>query len=888
MGAVFFRKKAGILECFQEKRLPVFRPETRPDKDLRQGFNRIKTGSALAFQSAAITLALSFKAVAQPFAQTLSSPDMAQNMTLEIAPLAIGAGALGFGIVAAIWVLKARRENLKQQQQGRRRIALMRANLDEYEALLNGMEEVTILWAPGAAPKMFGEAQAVCPNGGSISAVLDFSAWILAPDAEKLNQYLTQLSLDGLSFQTSLATINGPALNAIGRTIGGATALRLRLDAQGLEQAQSSLREKTIANGEAQPKKEITLFAADAQENIKAVLSILAQPAWIRDRHNVLVFANQPYLALADKMGLSWGKDELPEIFPASQIAQHRAALERKGDRLSVAGQLAALPGCKVSLSSIKGIVVGCLVAATENPSPGQNSGMVHIGGVINALTTPVVVFDSEGRLTQFNPAYRELWHLNDSWLRPGVNERAIIDRLRRQEMLPSVSDYQAWRSEHFQYYSTRKPRKECWHLPDGRTINVIAAPASSEGGMIYVFEDVSERLKLVSTNKALVNVQRETLNALSEGVAVFSTDGRLRLHNPRLSAIWKLPMNELGTQPHINQIAEACGRNLSNDGEEIWRKLKQFIVDLNPSRSDKSGRVSRSDGRLIDYAIVRLGDSQTMLTFVDVTRSANYEQVLKERNDALVTADRLKDAFVQNVSYELRSPLTNIIGFADLLASDSFGELNEQQRAYTDYIRASSTTLGILIDNILDLTHVDAGIAELDLKSLDIAQLIDKAKAGLAAGFAGLKGEQSLNLKVHLPEKRPKFIADGARIVQILYNLLSNAARFSAPGARVDLRVEARGDWIRFVVDDEGVGVPDEMVAALFQRFEGQSVDGRQRGAGLGLTIVNAFVELHGGNLSMQAREPNGTRVIVNLPADATAYAPSHARVAIASNDGQ
>ena len=116
--------------------------------------------------------------------------------------------------------------------------------------------------------------------------------------------------------------------------------------------------------------------------------------------------------------------------------------------------------------------------------------------------------------------------------------------------------------------------------------------------------------------------------------------------------------------------------------------------------------------------------------------------------------------------------------------------------------------------------------------------ELIEKAKAGLAASFAGRDGEQSLNLKVYLPEEMPLFIADGARIVQILYNLLSNAARFSTPGTRIDLRVETRGDWIRFIVDDEGVGVPDEMVAALFRRFEGQSVEGRQRGAGLGLTI--------------------------------------------------
>ena len=222
---------------------------------------------------------------------------------------------------------------------------------------------------------------------------------------------------------------------------------------------------------------------AETIENIKAVLAILTQPAWIRDQRNALVFANQPYLELAHKMGISWKNRELPEIFPASQIAQHRSRLKRAGNKLIVASQLPALARYKVSLSSIKGLAVGCLVDATENIGSANNSGMVHIAGVIDALTTPVAVFDHKGRLTQFNSAYTDLWHLEDDWLQPGVNERAIIDRLHRHDLLPAMPDFQAWRTRHFQYYSSLKSWEDCWHLPDGRAINVIAAPASSEGG---------------------------------------------------------------------------------------------------------------------------------------------------------------------------------------------------------------------------------------------------------------------------------------------------------------------------------------------------------------------------------------------------------------------
>jgi signal transduction histidine kinase len=253
------------------------------------------------------------------------------------------------------------------------------------------------------------------------------------------------------------------------------------------------------------------------------------------------------------------------------------------------------------------------------------------------------------------------------------------------------------------------------------------------------------------------------------------------------------------------------------------------------------------------------------MMTFVDVTESANYQRMLTERNDALVTADRLKDAFVQNVSYELRSPLTNIIGFADLLASEAVGPLTDKQKSYTDYIRASSTQLGVLIDNILDLAGVDAGIAELRPELQDVPALIEKARAGLAATFPEIDGEKPLNLSINIPEELPPLLADGTRIVQVLYNLLSTSARFSEPGAPVVLTAISRGGRMLFTVEDEGAQTSEEMRAALNERADAPS--GRQRGAGLGLAIVRSFVHLHGGTISVERREPRGSRVVVSLP---------------------
>jgi signal transduction histidine kinase len=594
--------------------------------------------------------------------------------------------------------------------------------------------------------------------------------------------------------------------------------------------------------------------------DIRIALAALPEPAFLRDGAGRLTFANPAYLSLCSSLGRHGTQGAPPDII--------------KRDAPSGPFVLGGAGTFDLAEFAVGDGRAGVLVAKTDLALPSLAGGVEHLGGLIDALATPVAIFDKKRELVQFNQAYAELWSLDPKWLRPGLEERAILDRLRTDGLLPQEADYHAWRSKHLaSSYNLSAPREhDPWHLPDGRTINVIAAPASPEGGVIYVFEDITQQLKLKSLNKALLDVQRSTINALTEAVAVFGTNGRLTLSNPRLSTIWKLPTNLLDHTPHIDQLAEACGR-VMEDGAVIWRDLKRSIIDLNPTRGDASGRIPRADGKLIDYAVVRLPDGQTMLTFLDVTESANYSRVLKERNEALVTADRLKDAFVQNVSYELRSPLTNIIGFSDLLASAEVGPLNERQRAYTDYIRASSATLGILVDNILDLANVDAGIAQLHPEPQDIAQLVDKARAGLAATFPEIEGEKPINLEINLPEGSPAFIADGTRIVQILYNLLSNAARYSEPGAPIRLSVRAQSDRVLFVVEDEGAAMSDEFRSEIVEGVD-PGLTGRQRGVGLGLAIVKTFVSLHGGTVSLERREPRGSRVVVNLPADASAAA--------------
>jgi signal transduction histidine kinase len=791
-----------------------------------------------------------------------ASPALAQSLSganvMGAAPIAIALGAGAFALIALTVFRRILKDNRAASQRAGEQVAVLRARVDEYEALLSGGREVVVLWSgAGQGPRFLGQTSALLPPGRRPEAVLDFTSWLGEADADRLARAIENLRVGGRGFELNLKASDGRTIRASGSLLGNGSALRLRpAAAQGMAEI-------------AAPAPVASQPVAPDHSTARTVLASLGKPAFLRDGAGKLIFANAAYHDIARAMGRPTSESQPAELFDAALLQRNRAMLGDARKPHTTKVTLAELGEFDVVDFPVNGGSAGYLHPRQDAAQ--KDAGLSHLSAIIDALATPIAIFNANRGLVQTNRAYAQLWGLDADWLKLGMDERAVLDKLRTDGKLPNDPDYQKWRERHLTAYQLRGPKElDPWHLPDGRTVQVIAAPAGPKGGVIYVFEDITDQLKLKSQHRAVLDVQRSTLNALSEAVAVFGTNGRLTLSNPKLSTLWKLPSNLLAANPHIDQIAETAAKALPEDGATIWRDLKRSIIDLNPTRSDKQARIVRADGKLIDYAIVRLPDGQTMMTFLDVTESANYQRVLKERNDALVTADRLKDAFVQNVSYELRSPLTNIIGFADLLASGAAGELNEKQTSYTNYIRASSATLGVLIDNILDLANVDAGIAELQPEVLDIAALVEKARAGLVATFPEIDGERPLNLKVVMEPDLPPFVADGTRIVNVLYNLLSNAVRFSEPGGEIRLTVSGRTGRVQFVIEDEGAPMSEEMRQALLDRNDALAGPARQRGAGLGLAIVRAFVNMHGGTISLERREPRGTRVIVSLPSDA------------------
>ena len=483
---------------------------------------------------------------------------------------------------------------------------------------------------------------------------------------------------------------------------------------------------------------------------------------------------------------------------------------------------------------------------------------------VLEHLGSAIAIYGADQRLEFFNRAYVNLWGADEPFLRSKPSFGEILEDARSRRRAPEQADFQRYKKERSGLFtSLLEPREDLMHLPDGTSLRILSAPHPL-GGLIFVHEDVTDKLALESSYNTLIAVQRETLDNLAEGIAVFSPDGKLRLFNPAFARIWKLSPEFLGEHPHVADLLEQM-KPLFNFGEN-WASFKSEMVEYTLDRNPRKGRLERADQTAIEYSSVPLPDGAVLNSYLDVSDSIKVEQALRASNAALATADRLKSEFVANVSYQLRTPLHTIMGFADILSNQYFGALNERQMEYTRTISKESNKLLLLINDVLDLATIEAGRMSLNYKIIVIADLLNAAKQ-MTAEWAR---QQNLDITIDCPTELGSFEADENRMKQILFNLIGNAIKYTPAGGRITLEAQREENWIKLSVIDTGIGIPDSDRARVFGKFERTNTQARQTGAGLGLSLVKSFVELHGGHIEISSNNDHGTRVSCLVPVKA------------------
>jgi signal transduction histidine kinase len=788
-------------------------------------------------------LAASLEEIMQAIASFSFDPQSAVGFALMT-------GLLIFTMTTAAMYLHERGRWTRRERAMTTEIAALRDIRDRADMLLGAERQLVIGWAGRADEPVIEGDPAVIGEGHR--RLLAFGSWLPASDALALENAVDRLRDRGEGFLLSLSPTAQRFIEAEGRTVSGRALLRLREVTGDRLELMRSARELATARNEL--------------KSLTTLLDTISQPVWLRHADGRLSWANKAYLAAVEAKSLEDARARRLELL--DRAAREESARKRQeGDRY--AAQVAAVvAGARRVLDVVEGPTAdgssGIAVDVSELESVRadlQRQMDAHVR-TLDQLPTAVAMFDAKQRLIFHNAAYRLLWDLDQPFLDSRPLDGEILDRLRAARKLPEQADFRSWKSALLAAYRAVEPQETWWHLPDRRTLRVVANP-NPQGGLTYLFDDVSERFHLESRYNSLIRVQGETLDTLEEGVAVFGTDGRLKLANRAFGAMWELDADTLAEQPHIDQIVRHC-RALAPD-EEPWADIRSAVAGLADARLGIACRIERRDGSTFDCGAQPLPDGATLLTFIDMTASVNVERALTEKNEALERASRLRDDFVHHVSYELRSPLTTIIGFTQLLGDETVGPLNPRQREYAGHIMRSSGALLAIINDILDLASIDTGAMELACESVDIRDTIEAAARGIEDRLA----ESSVALEIDAPPDVGSFVADGKRVRQVLFNLLSNAIGFSSPGQTVRVAARKADGEVVFEVNDQGRGIPPEVQERVFERFETHTLGTRHRGVGLGLSIVRSLVELHGGRVELTSSPGAGTKVTCVFPAD-------------------
>lgn len=608
--------------------------------------------------------------------------------------------------------------------------------------------------------------------------------------------------------------------------------------------------------------------------NYATILNMAPYPIWQRGADLSVRYYNLSYGEIAEESSVHGEDDDkAPELDSrARNLARlARDAAEPRSERrhIIVNGQRRLFRLSEYPVPD-EHMLVGFAHDVTELEQL-QEELQRHISAqsdLLESSASAMAIYGPDMRLNTFNYAFVALWRFDEAWLEAEPSYGEILEALREKRKLPEQANFQVFKQQQLRLFTDLiEPREEFFYLPDGKALRVIAIPHAL-GGILFAYEDVTDRLALERSYNTLIAVQRETLDNLHEGVAVLGEDGRLKLSNPGFLKLWQVEKEVADAEPHINDLAERWKPFFIFAN---WEETRQQFIQQIQSRQYGVHRLERSDGKVLNWSTVPLPDGAMLVTFLDVTDSTLVERSLREKNEALQEADRLKSEFLANVSYELRSPLTSISGFSEMLKQEYFGTLSEKQKEYVEGIHQSSQHLMQLINDILDLSSIEAGYMRLEVMRFDIYAMMNTVLSLIQERVK----EFNIKVKFECPAKIGKMLGDETRLKQILFNLLSNAINYSHSGDTITFgAVEQGKDDVLLWVEDEGEGIAPEEQKAVFERFfKGSNQDalrsksGYKSGTGLGLSIVRSFVSLHGGTVALHSQTGKGTRITCTVP---------------------
>ncbi|PRX03435.1 UNVERIFIED_ORG: PAS domain-containing protein [Martelella mediterranea] len=780
-----------------------------------------------------------------------ATPDAPMLSSREVMVLSAFCGILAATVLSTLWFMRLRGRTETENQRLSLELENHRERIANLKALNAERNRRIVFWeGPDAEPEFLGTLPKEAGAPEDEDAFLNFDGWLSPGSTRQLVSAISALRKTAKAFEMLAEARNGYVLEVIGGTTGGRAHVRFGA----LESVRAELAELKVEH-----KRQKALL-----DRFETLFEAVDMPCWQRDADGALIWANRAYInaveggqredVIAENRRLVGAavQEKIDEAVRSGTRFDGRQPVVTGGNRTFF--ELSEVPSGDGSAGIARD------VSELQSIEDALEQTLESHADTLNHLNTAVAIFDADRRMKFYNQAFEKLWKLDMGFLESHPDNGELFERLRADGKLPEPHLWREWKDKALSVYRAVEPYSDLWYLPSGETLSVFAS-AHPRGGTTWVFENHTEQVALKTRYNTLVKVQGETIDHLSEGVAVFGPDGRLKLSNPAFLALWRIADKDAEPGTHIRALMQTCADDPgAADG---WKLFARMITSFDDERVSRQGRLDLASGLVLDYAVTPLPNAQTMLTFVNKTDSIKVERALTEKNDALRKAEELKNAFLEHVSHELRTPLTSIMGFAELLKAPDTGALTARQSNYVDHIANSSSVLMTIVNDMIDLKSADAGILQLELDHMSLDDLIDSVADDISSRLQ----ETGVTLEITAPPALGPITADFQRLKQVLLKILGNAVKYAPRGSIIALSCwREKGDFV-FTVTDSGPGIADDALESVFSRFESGGRQAQYAGAGLGLAIVESFVGLHNGKVFIDSEPGAGTTVSCRIP---------------------
>ncbi len=613
--------------------------------------------------------------------------------------------------------------------------------------------------------------------------------------------------------------------------------------------------------------------AARARSDFGALVGLIEaapMPMWFRDRQGRLRLVNRAYVeAVQGESAETVVAAGAELVEPVDGLTAAQVALQAAGRHLPIERMVAATIGGQRRTLKVSDLPLGedgiagyaIDVEDMEELARSFRAFRDAQRSMLDQLSAGVAQFDASRQLVFANQPFQRIFALKPTVLIDPPPFERLLDMARDAGRVPELRDFPAWRRERAGWFRQNSTQEEAWALADSTHLRVVAQPMP-DGGLMLIVEDQTEQLRLSASRDTLLRTRTATFDSLFESLGVFAPDGKMQLWNRRFAQDWGLDADFLDTHPKIDLLLERIGARLQRPAQA--RQVGDVIRAATLDRQQKGGRVVLADGRTLEFAGVPLPDGNGLLTVLDITDSQKAEAALRERNAALLEADAVKTRFLANMSYEFRTPLTSIGGFAELLDLGIGGDLNEQGHEYVAAILTSVQRLGEQIETVLDLSQSEAGLLPLAHEEIELMPFVTK----LVEERAHAIREAGLTLDLRGDRGAGRVQGDRRRLSRAIGHLVDNAIAATPRGGRILVDLTPTRQGPRIVISDNGPGMD---AATLARAMEGlkPAADGSgfERRQGLGLPLARQLIEAHGGTFELLSEPGQGTAAIVTLP---------------------